>query len=510
MNTIRKDFRKVEIKIALCYPNLYQAGIACYAIQLIYTLFNSYENIQCERFYYTPKKPPLSIESGQPLKNFEIICFSLQYELDYMNMLEILSFTGLPIASEKRTSHLIVAGGPCALENPLPLSSFVDIFVLGDLEPILDQFIFYLSEYKKGHKDLHDFLDIPGLFIPKYHEGEKIPKIVTKDLNDYPHPTKQIVSEASSFGKSLLLEVTRGCPRGCRFCLIGYQGLPMRVRSLSTLKQIILDGIEYSKVDKISLIGSSLSDYPHLKELCAFIGEQSLNLSLPSMRIDTFSEQLLELLNSLGVKTISIAPEAGSSRLRSAIGKTIPEEILLDSLAKFSNAQIANLKMYFLINLPTETPQDIEAIQGLLNTVTQKYYPPKHIHLSINPFIPKPHTPFQWEPPISLIHLQKIIKSLQKHIKKLKIYDYNFLDPRWARIQGILSRGTEFIGELLVKILQNGGSLGAWRKILKEENYSIEKSQKFRPTFDEDLPWDFIEVNVAKKKLLILYQKTHD
>ncbi|NVM27363.1 MAG: radical SAM protein [Candidatus Helarchaeota archaeon] len=509
LNLIRKDFRKVELKIALCYPNLYQAGIACHAIQLLYFLFNSFENIQCERFYYNSKTHPISMESGQPLKKFDIVCFSLQYELDYINVLKMISSGGIPPLSERRATPLVIAGGPCALENPLPLFPFIDFFVLGDLEPVLDQLISYLMEYKKGNKTLHDFQDIPGVFVPLTHRGEKISKSVAPDLDKCFHPSSQLISEASPFGRSLLLEVTRGCPRGCRFCLIGYQALPMRSRSLATLKQIILDGVERSHVKKVSLIGPSLSDYPRLKKLCEFIVEQGLQLSLPSMRVEALTDSLLEILYDAGVRTISIAPEAGSARLRATIGKELSTDLFSNTLIKCSEAKIENLKIYFIINLPTETAQDIEEISTFLGTVIHKIYPPQHLNLSINPFIPKPHTPFQWEPPIDLPVLQKSIKTLEKSVRKLKIYNYDFLDPRWARIQGFLSRGDEKVGEILLKVMEAGGTLGAWRKVVKMLGVSIEESQSFPPTLDEPLPWDFIDVNVDKKKLIDLYQRTY-
>ncbi|MFX1295553.1 MAG: radical SAM protein [Promethearchaeota archaeon] len=505
----KKDFKKIELRIALCYPNLYQAGIACHAIQLLYYLFNSFENIQCERFYYDPKNPPKSIESKVSLKSFNIICFSLQYELDYINMLKMISFGGIPLHSQKRSSPLIIVGGPCALENPRPLFQFIDLFILGDLEPIFDQLIEYLIEFKNGNKILKDFCNIPGVLVPRFNQDKKISKIIALDLDKCFHPISQLISDSSPFGKSLLLEVTRGCPRGCRFCLIGYQNLPMRFRSLSSLKKIILDGIERSYVDKISLIAPSLSDYPYLEELCAFIVEQGLKLSIPSIRIDSLSESLLEILKNSGLKTLSIAPESGSSRLRTAIGKNISEELLLSKIIACSETKIENLKLYFLINLPTETSEDIQAINELLKILIQKAYPPQNLHLSINPFIPKPHTPFQWEPPINVPTLQKTIKYLQKSIRKLKIYNIEFLDPRWARIQGVLSRGNEKLGEILLNVMQNGSSLGAWRKVTKIFNYSIENSQLFHPTLDELLPWDFIDVKIAKKKLLNLYQQTH-
>ena len=509
LNIIRKDFRKIQLKIALCYPNLYQAGIASFTIQLLYYLFNSFDNIQCERFYYSPKTRPLSMESGQPLNNFDIICFSLQYELDYINVLEMLSVANIPLQSKDRKVPLIVAGGPCALENPLPLSHFIDIFVLGDLEPISDVFISSLIDYKKGLKTIPDFHGIPGLFIPQLYEGETIPKLVAPELDKCFHPTTQLISEGSPFGKCLFLEVSRGCPRGCRFCLIGYQGLPFRFRALSTLKQILLDGIAASKVEKISLIGNSLSDYPQLKELCEFIIEQGLQLSLPSLRLDALSDSLLALLKDAGVKTIAIAPEAGSERLRAVIGKALTDEVLLDQIKKCADAKIENLKLYFLISLPTETSADISGITDLLNQIVQKLYSPQHLHLSINPFIPKPHTPFQWEPPLDLLALQKTIKVLQRQIRALKIYNSEILDPRWARIQGALSRGTKSLGDITLEVLHKGGSLGAWRNSLKKCNYSLEVSQIFSPKLDEKLPWDFIDMKVEKKKLLSLYNKAH-
>ena len=509
LNIIRKDFKKIQLKIALCYPNLYQVGIASFTVQLLYYLFNSFENIQCERFYYSPKTRPTSMESGQPLNNFDVICFSLQYELDYINMLEMLSLANIPLLSKDRKFPLIVAGGPCALENPLPLSQFIDIFVLGDLEPISDLLISSLIDYKKGLKTLQDFRQIPGLFIPQLYEGEPISKLVAPELDKCFHPTTQLISEGSPFGKCLFLEVSRGCPRGCRFCLIGYQGLPFRFRTLSTLKQIILDGIAASKVEKVTMIGNSLSDYPQLNELCDFIIEQGLQLSLPSLRLDALSESLLALLKDAGVKTITLAPEAGSERLRAVIGKALADDRLLDQIKKCADAKIENLKLYFLIGLPTETSADINGISDMLNQIVQKLYSPHYLHLSINPFIPKPHTPFQWEPSLDLLAVQKTVKILQKQIRTLKIYDCEILDPRWARIQGALSRGTPLLGDISLEALNNRGSLGAWRTSFKKLHCSLEESQLVPPNLDAKLPWDFIDIKVEKKKLLSLYQKAH-
>ncbi|HUX99532.1 MAG TPA: radical SAM protein [Candidatus Deferrimicrobium sp.] len=507
MNVVHKDFRKVELKIALCYPNLYPAAIACYAVQLLYGLFNSFENVQCERFFYTPKTPPHSIESGQPLNKFDIVCFSLQFELDYMNLLEMLLNAGIPQYANKRQSPLIIIGGPCVLENPLPLCAFIDIAVLGDIEPIVDQLLSYLIEFKKGQKTLHDFLEIPGLFIPQLYRDESISKLTAPKLDECYHPTAQIISDASSFGESFLLEVTRGCPRGCRFCLIGYQGLPTRFRSLPILKEIILEGITNSKVDKITLIGSSLSDYPHLTDLCEFIVDQGLKLSLPSIRIDVISDSLLEILKKVGVKTLTTAPEAGSNRLRSLIGKEISEDNIINGLIKCANAKIENIKLYFLINLPKETSQDIDDLKKLLQRIIREAYRPYDLNLSINPFIPKPHTPFQWAPPVSVSYNQQTIKTIQKFLKPLKIYNFEFLDPRWARIQGFLSRGSKQLGDILVKVIANRGTLGAWRKVLKLHNISIEAAQTFPPALEAVLPWDFIDVGVSKERLLAIYQK---
>ncbi len=508
-NVIRKDFRKVDLKIALCYPNLYQAGIACYAMQLLYQLFNSFENVQCERVYYTPKTSPVSIESKQPLQKFDIICFSLQYELDYLNLLEMVSSAGIQVYSEKRTAPLILAGGPCALENPLPLSPFIDIFVLGDLEPILEELISFLTDWKAGKHSLDALGDHPGLYIPSVYNDQVIKKLTTPNLDDCFHPTSQLISDSSPFGRSLLVEVTRGCPRGCRFCLIGYQALPMRSRSLPPLKDIIIEGAENSQVDKITLIGPSLSDYPQLEDLCAFITEQGLKFSLPSMRVEALSDSFLEIVKSSGLRTIAIAPEAGTESLRAAIGKTISDDLLLNRISSCAEAKLENLKLYFLLNLPRETPNDIDGITILLNKIIQNFYRPNNLHLSINPFISKPHTPFQWEPPINVSALQKTIKALQKSVRHLKIYNADFLDPRWARIQGLISRADATLGKILLHVLEHGGSLGAWRKITKELNYSIDKTQIFLPNLDETLPWDFIDTHYDKEKLLKRYEETY-
>ncbi|MHA1267360.1 MAG: radical SAM protein [Candidatus Helarchaeota archaeon] len=503
-----KDFRQIDLKVAFCYPNIYQAGIACYGFQLVHALFDKFENILCERFFYSPDGQSFSKESGHPLSKFDILCISLQYELDYVNLLKMLRSAGIPLISHTRSSPLLIAGGPCALENPLPLSPFIDIFVLGDLEPISEVFISSLVQYTKGTKSLEDFLEIPGLYIPRLQKDEPIQKLITKDLDRSPHLIRQWISDKSPFGRSFLLEVARGCSRGCRFCLIGYQAAPPRFRSLPSLKQIILDGIEECQVSKITLLGSSLSDYPYLKELCEFIGEQDLQVSLPSMRLETLSDPLLEIIHTLGVRTITFAPEAGSERLRHVIGKDLSDTQLLDGIHRLFNAKIPNLKMYFLINLPTETEKDLDAITDLLTTIIHKYYSPKHLHLSINPFIPKPHTPFQWAPVLRLPQLQDSMKRVEKAIKRLKIYDSKYQDPRWARIQSLLSRGTTEMATVLTEVVEQGGTLGAWRRVLKTNKFNIQQVFPFKPNFETPLPWDFIDVGIRKRHLLKLYHQS--
>ncbi len=504
-NSIKKDLRN-KIKFALCIPSIYRVGMSSLAMHTIYNILNSFENVSCERvFLPIDNSAPYSLESNQRLESFDFIAFSLHFEINYINLLKILLKTNIPIYSKERdTTHpILIAGGPLSV-NPLPLSSFIDLFVIGDFEPVAKKIV---DTYNNAN-DKRDFLEqcasFEGFYVPEYVKG-KVKKIYEPNLDNCPHSISQIVPQVEpkspffpSLGKSFLLEISRGCNRGCRFCLIGYQGRPIRFRSFKQIQQIISEGIEITQLKKVSLIGSGLSDHPNLEDICWYIVNNGLELSLPSLRVDCITDDLLQALKKGNQKSLTLAPEVGSERLLKVIHKGFSINDVLTAIYNVKQNGIVNLKLYFMLNLPSETSEDVEAIGNLVQKVIQGGFRESNLKLSINSFIPKPHTPFQWESSIDLEILRNKIKELKK-ILKVKT---NFLDPRWARIQTYLSLGDTKFGDIISMVAKLGGGLGAWNKALKDSDFTP-KTYKL----DFDLPWDFIELEIRKKGIINEYIK---
>ncbi|MFX0134524.1 MAG: radical SAM protein [Candidatus Hodarchaeota archaeon] len=503
INSIRKDLRN-KIKFALCVPSIYRVGMSSLAMHTIYNILNSYENVCCERvFLPIDNSTPYSLESNQPLEKFDFIAFSLHYEINYTNLLKILLKANIPIYSKSRNSThpILIAGGPLSA-NPLPLSSFIDLFVIGDFEPVAEQILNIYENAKDKQEFLEQCADLPGFYVPKY-TASNVKKIYDKNLDNCPHSISQIISQVESnspffpsLGKSFLLEISRGCNRGCRFCLIGFQGRPIRFRSFKQIQQIVSVGIENTKLNKVSLIGSGLSDHPNLEDICWYIVNNGFELSLPSLRVDCITDDLLQALKKGHQNSLTLAPEVGSERLLKVIHKGFSINDVLTAINNIKQNGIMNLKLYFMINLPTETSDDVNAIGDLVQKVMRIGFKGSNLKLSINSFIPKPHTPFQWETTIDLDILRNKIKELKKIIK----VKTNFLDPRWARIQTYLSLGDKKFGDIISMAAKLGGSLGAWNKALKDSDFTP-KTYKL----DFNLPWDFIELEIRKRDVLSEY-----
>ncbi|MHA1301277.1 MAG: radical SAM protein [Candidatus Helarchaeota archaeon] len=504
-NSIRKDLRN-KIKIALCIPSIYRVGMSSLALHTIYSILNSYEDVACERvFLPTRNSPPYTLESNQPIKNFDFIAFSLHFEMNYSNVIKILLNSNIPIYSKDRNSDypIIIAGGPiCA--NPLPLSQFIDLFVIGDFEPISGKILDIYRESSSKGEFFESCSELPGFYIPKYM-NKKVKKVYEQKLDNCPHPLAQIIPEVKinspffpSLGKSFLLEVCRGCNRGCHFCLIGYQGRPVRFRSLNKIKEIIDEGIEKTQVNKVSIIGSGLSDHPNLSDICQYIVHKGLELSIPSIRLDRVSDELLEVFLRANQNTLTLAPETATNRLLEVINKGFSRESILTSIEKIKHYKIRNLKLYFMINLPTETEADLISIGDLIQKINRIGYGGSNLKLSVNNFIPKPHTPFQWESNFNLEELRRKIKFLKRLIKT-KI---DLMDPRWAKIQTHLSLGDENMGTIIELATRYGSGLGSWNKAFKNARF-------LSCVYDIDsrLPWDFIEFEFDKNKLRKIYEK---
>ncbi|MHA1784603.1 MAG: radical SAM protein [Candidatus Helarchaeota archaeon] len=504
-NRQKKKWKEHLIKFALCYPNEYRAGISNLGIQLLYFLLNDNPEIICERFFLpkSKKRTPLSIESSRPLRDFDIIGFTLQYENDYYHVLSMIKSSGIPIESTDRGDDfpVIMAGGPTCT-NPIPLKNFIDLFLIGDYEPIHEEFMNILMDSRNKGEFLENVKQIPSIYVPS-NDTKEIKKSVIRNLDSSFHPIMQIVPLTDSkngknipFQDSMLVEVSRGCLRNCNFCMIGWQAKPFRKRSLKKLKTIILDGMEINQVKKVILIGAGISDHPDLVKLCEFMNENSIQFSLPSLRVDKISENLLETLNLSGSKTLTLAFEAGSSRLREKINKNIDDEKADEVIRLIKKHGVPNLKLYFMIGLPTETIEDVKQIAELYSKINLTGYSTRNLKISVNPFIPKPHTPFQWHQMPENKYFNKVFKLLDKTIPVSQIENQ---EARYSFIQGCLSLGGEEFNEVLKRSLVYGYNLGSWRRIFKELKMAF-RVPRYLET--EELPWNFINVGINKDLLM--------
>ena len=534
-NVIIKNPLKADIRFGLVYPNVYKTAMSSLGYQILYNYVNEREDSYCERIIYPSVR---SLETNSPLADFDIISFSLQYEQDYFNVLEILRDAGIPLRREDRTSDdpLIIAGGPCASSNPLPLSDFIDIFVIGEAEAVLYDFLdLYLESDIKNKRDLSPFLNMQGLYVSQFNNNAKI--ILLDDMNDAYHLTYPIVTETDdkdfmpAFSNTILLNVSRACSRGCRFCMSSYMYRPLRETDLENLLSIAEDARSNTGLNKISLIGAAVSDYSKINELTETLREKGFQVSTPSMRIESITRETLVALKSSGLKTLTIAPESIYS-LRKRINKDIKDEDVFRVINDAVELGF-NIKLYFLIGLPYETQDDIDELASLMKQIDSMKYnidsnsessiksndisiksmsnsaskndgtfsrkksksskkkSKVSISFSVNPVIPKPHTPLQWES-----YDMKGIKSKIRYLKKnLKGLDIKFDSAKMGLIQYVLSCGDKEIGDLIERSLNEKISIKEWAQ--NAPNYE----------FGDDLPWDSIDVSVSKDFLISEYEK---
>ena len=521
-NIIIKNPLKADIRFGLVYPNVYKTAMSSLGYQIIYNYINERQDCYSERIIYPAIR---SLETNSPLADFDIISFSLQYEQDYFNVLKMLQEANIPLRREDRTINdpLIIAGGPCASSNPLPLSDFIDIFVVGEAESVLYNLLDLYADEKNNKnsddkRDLSPFLDIKGLYISEFNNETEI--ALSDDMAEIYHLTYPIVTETDdkdfmpAFSNSILLNVSRACTRGCRFCMSSYLYRPLRETDLNHLLSIAEESRKNTGLNKISLIGAAVSDYSQINELTEKLKDNGFQVSTPSMRIESITKETLISLKSSGLKTLTIAPESIYS-LRRRINKDIKDE---DVFRVINDAiQLGfNIKLYFLIGLPYERQEDIEELAEMMKQIdSMKYnidsnlkvnYNSKKgnasskssrkkakvsISFSVNPVIPKPHTPLQWES-----YDMKDIKSKIRYLKKnLKGLDIKFDSAKMGLIQYVLSCGDRNIGDLIEKSLNQKVSIREWGE--NAPSYDL----------DDDLPWDSINVSVSKEFLKSEYEK---
>jgi radical SAM superfamily enzyme YgiQ (UPF0313 family) len=509
-NFIVKDWRKIDFSFGLVYPNVYKLGMSSYSIRLLYFLINSYENIACERIFlpdninlkfpaskdYSSKNFIRSLENRVLPEEFDILGFSLHYENDFKNVLWILEKADIPLASQERQEvinkseaqfPIIIGGGPVVTSNPMPISKVFDVLFIGDAEQNLKLFFEVFQVYKNKKISFHQFLvkvsQIEGIYIPKLNNKTK--RVVLPNIDESPTPIYQLISrspgEESIFEKNFFIEVNRGCPFQCKFCISSFHNSPFRNRSYESIIDIIENGIKYSNFEAISLIGSCVSSHPKFKQICEYIINTGKRLTIPSIRIEHLTPDIIQLLGQAGIKTITIAPEAGSEDLRFAIGKMIPNEKIISVLTQIRDSQIKNVKFYFLIGLPAEKEENIDDIIDLLKSLDQLGFDRNSLRVNVNPFVPKLNTPYEKEIFFylkeNMYDLVKKYQKLDRELKKLNTIKLKFKNYKSivknARLQTIISLGNQQISELLLNYYSKGGTFAAIQKAQNELNFTM-------------------------------------
>jgi len=550
---VKKNLADVRVRVAFCFPDTYEIGMSNVGMRILYGVMNEMESVWCERVFAPwgdmeeamrqHRLPLWALESQDPVKAFDMIAFTIGYEMAYSNILNMLNLAGVPLKSKDRQGleNIVFAGGVCAF-NPEPLADYIDFFSLGEGEDITVEIVSLYDRAKQEgwSKDafLREVAKLPGVYVPSFYRHEYnedgtlaaivplegAPKTVTKriieDLDNAYFPTKMIVPSTEIVHDRANLEVFRGCIRGCRFCQAGFSCRPVRKKSPEVLYRQAVELLEYSGNNEITISSLSTSDYRGLKELTdeliPYCEQQKVNLSVPSLRADNFSRELMEKLQTVRKSGLTFAPEAGTQRLRDVINKNLTEDEILNTCAQAFSGGWNNVKLYFMLGLPTETDEDVLGIAELVYKVILTWKANAtnkkrglRVHVATAYFVPKPHTPFQWEQQITPQEYLRRCKLLKSHFYSKSI-EYDYHSPDLSRLEAVFARGDRRLGPVIENAVNRGARLDGWDEYFNYakwfdafEECGIDADFYTTRGYGEEeiLPWDTIDVGVNKKFL---------